>query len=208
MISVSVEADIDRAVRDLNLMKFEAERAGYRAINKIADEVKKGSAQRISEMTGIPTADVFRRMYVRGASAQRMVAVVAALPSAVNVGFYRGAYPQQGKPGVTLTAWRSRTLYDKTFVKGSSKNLGSIKRKVYRRTGPKRDDISDKVWGPSIRKTFERPSIYYRNLQTIQDRWPYWFERYLRGELVRLGRGAQLTGVRNVLPTIVGPTFE
>ena len=207
MFSVSVETDIDRAIRDLNLLKPEAERAASRAINKLADEVKKKSAAKISDMTGIPVPDVYKRMYIKGATRSRLLAVVAALPSAVNVGFSPRAYPVQGRPGVTLTAWRSRTLYDKAFVKGSPKAMGSLRRKVYRRTGPGRNDISDKVWGPSIRKTFERPTVYYGNLQLIQDRWPYWFERYLRGELVKLGRGEELRGVANVLPTMSGPEF-
>lgn len=208
MISVSVETDIDEAIRQLNLLPKEAERAAYRAINKVADEIKKDSAQRISDITGIPKAKVFERMYVKGASAGRLIAKVAALPSAKNVGYYTGAYPVPGKAGVSLTAWRQRTVYDRTFVMGTKKALGSLRRKVWKRYGRGPDQISDSVWGPSIRKTFERPSIYYRNLETIQRRWPFWFERYLRAEIVRLQGADALTGVKSVLPSMTGPTFS
>lgn len=207
MISVSVEADISKAVEFLRLLPREAERAAYRSMNKIADEVKKDSAKRISQITGLTRNDVLERMYVRRASAKRLLASVHALPSARNVGRYRGASPTPGKPGVTLTAWKRRTLYDKTFVMGAQKNVG-VPRKVWKRTGPGPSQISDQVWGPSVRKTMERPAVYYAELELIQKRWPRWFQHYLRGELVKLRGAAALKGIRDVLPGLTGPTFS
>ena len=208
MIEVSVETDIREAMRMLNLLPREAERAAYRAINKIADEVKRDSAKEISQETGISVPKVYQRMYVQGATVGRLMAVVAALPSAKNVGYYDGAAPVQykGDKGVTVTAWRNRTLYDGTFVKGPP-SVPGIKRKVWRRTGPADNQITDKVWGPSIRKSFMRPMVQGRQMAIIRKRWPYYFERYLRAELVKLRGADALRGVANVLPTIQGPTF-
>jgi hypothetical protein len=79
MISVSVETDIRKAMEFLNLLPKEANRAAYRAINKIADEIKKDSAQQIAQATGMTKDKVFERMYVKGASAQRLLAVVGAM---------------------------------------------------------------------------------------------------------------------------------
>jgi hypothetical protein len=215
MINVSVEADIKRAMQLLNLLPKEAERAAYRAINKIADEIKKDSSKQISQLTGIPPVDVLARMYVEGASAGRLLAKVSALPSAKNVGKYKGANvrPQlaltsHAGSGVSLRAWGKPNFYDKAFVMGAQKDIGAIPRKVWKRTGPGKGDITSKVWGPSIRKTFMWPKVRTRQLEIIQKRWPYHFERYLRGELVKLGKGDALKGVKNVLPGIGGPSIE
>jgi hypothetical protein len=207
MISVSVEADISKAVEFLRLLPQEANRAAYRAMNKVADEVKRDSAKEISNHTGLTRADVFKRMYVKGASSSRLIASVHALPSSKNVGYYTGAFPVQGKPGVVIKAWGRRTVYEGTFVKGPRKLSSKLKRKVYRRTGPGKDDITDKVWGPSIRKTFEWPIVRARQMAIIKRRWPYHFERYLRGELVKLRGADALRGIANVLPNLTGPTF-
>jgi hypothetical protein len=207
MLTVSVQTDIEQAIRELRLLPKEANRAAYRAMNKVADDIKREGAQRISEITGIPLNYVKSRMYVKGASANRLIAVVAALPSAKNVGKYQGAFPAPGKPGVTVTAWRQRTLYDRTFVMGTKASLGAIPRKVWRRTGPGKHQITDQVWGPSIRKTFERPAVYYQSLSILQERWPKHFERYLRAELVRLRGAHVLAGINRVLPNIQGPVF-
>ena len=207
MISISVEADISKAVQMLRLLPQEANRAAYRAMNKVADEVKRDSAKEISNQTGISAEDVKKRMYVKGASSSRLIASVHALPSSKNVGFYKGAAPRQTKPGVDIRAWGGRTIYDKAFVKGPPRLRTGLKRRVYRRTGPKKDDITDKVWGPSIRKTFEWPIVRARQMAIIKRRWPYHFERYLRGELVKLRGADALKGIANVLPNMTGPTF-
>lgn len=191
----------------LNLMEKEANRAAYRSMNKIADEIKRDSARVIAHETGLSRESVTGRMYVKGASATRLLAVVGAMPSAKNVGYYPSASPVQRKPGVELKAWRQRTVYDRAFVKGPPRIAAGIPRKVWRRTGPGDDQITDKVWGPSVRKSFTRPFLQARQMALLQKRWPFWFQRYLRGELVKLGRGSALTGIANVLPTIVGPTI-
>lgn len=223
MISVSVEADIATAIRDLNLLPREAERAAYRAINKVADEILSTSAKAISAETGIRLGNraaarngdrgerntVYGRMYVRGASAGRLIASVHALPSAHNVGQYDGATPKpvhssKGRTrGVNLRAWGRFETYDRAFVKGKQGAI-SVKRKVWRRTGPGKDNVTDKVWGPSIRKSFERPWLQARQAAIIRQRWPVHFERYLRGELVKLGKADLLKGVSNVLPGATG----
>jgi Prophage minor tail protein Z (GPZ) len=219
VITVSVESDIQRAIRELNLLPKEAERAAYRSMNRIADEIAVVSGREIARQTGISLGNrreakkggskgtVFGRMYIQGASASRLMAVVGALPSAKNVGYYPGANPTPGKPGVTLKAWRTRTLYDRTFVKGKQGSIGKITRKVWRRTGKGKDDITDVVWGPSVRQTFRQPFIQARASALLKLRWPAHFERYLRAELIRLRGVESLRGVQNVLPGIEGPTI-
>lgn len=221
MISVDVSVDIRQAMRMLNLLPREADRAASRALNKIADEVQAWSAREIANDTGIVLGSrraakaglrgqsntVHGRMYIRGSNPRTLRASVHALPSSKNVGYYRGAAPRQTKPGVNLKAWRRRTVYDKAFVKGPARIAASIPRKVWRRTGPGRDQITDKVWGPSIRKSFERPFVRAGQVSIIQRRWPRWFEHYLRGEIRRLRGAEALRGVSNVLPNITGPTI-
>jgi hypothetical protein len=210
MISISVETDIKEAMRFLNLLPKEAERAAYRAMNKIADEIKKDSAQKIAELTGIPKGKVLERMYIKGASANRLIAVVGAMPSAHNVGQYDGANPTP-KPavsssagaGVSLRAWGKPNFYDRTFVMGKQGEVG-VSRKVWRRTGPGQGQITNKVWGPSIRKTFTWNEVRKRQVEIIRKRWPYHFERYLRGELVKLRGAGVLKGIKNVAPFLSG----
>jgi hypothetical protein len=215
MISVSVETDIRKAMEFLNLLPKEANRAAYRAINKIADEIKKDSAQQIAQATGMTKDKVFERMYVKGASAQRLLAVVGAMPSAKNVGYYDGANPRpkpatssQHGGGVSLRAWGKPNFYDRTFVMGAQKDIGGVPRKVWRRTGPGEGQITDKVYGPSIRKTFTWAPIRKRQAEIIQKRWPYHFERYLRGELVKLRGADALRGIKNVAPFLSGATSD
>lgn len=206
MITVDVQVDIDQAMKALNLLPKEAERAAYRAINKLADEVKKDSIQRIQGFSGINKERVADRFYIKGAAPDRLIAVVQALPSARNVGYEAGAFPAPGKVGVDVTAWRQRTLYDRAFVMGKQARLG-VRRKVWRRTGPKPHQITDQVWGPSVRRIFLQPWLVKHNLEIIRTRWAYWFERYLRGEIVKLRGSQSLVGVTNVLPSIQGPTI-
>lgn len=208
MITVSVQTDIESAMRELNLLPQEANRAAYRAMNKIADEIRDTSAKSIAEETGLTIAKVRQRMYVDGASSNKLIASVHALPSAKNVGYYPGAYPVPVKgKGVNLKAWRTRSLYDKAFVMGKQGKVSGITRKVWKRTGPGKGQISDQVWGPSIRKSFERPFLRARQMAILNTRWPYWFEHYLRGEIGKLQGFESLAGVKNVLPSIVGPTL-
>jgi hypothetical protein len=218
VINVSVEVDIREAVRMLRLLPQEVDRAASRAINKVADEVHTWSARERANATGIPVGSrrkaklgkgdgtVHGRMYVSGANPRRLIASIHAMPSSKNVGYYRGANPRQTKPGVSLKAWRGRTVYDRAFVMGP-RTVGSIRRKVWKRTGPGPNQITDKVWGPSIRKSFERPFVQAGSLAIIQRRWPKWFEHYLRGEIRRLRGAEALRGITNVLPTISGPTI-
>jgi hypothetical protein len=87
---------------------------------------------------------------------------------------------------------------------GAQKSIGGIPRKVWRRTGPGKGQITDKVYGPSIRKTFTWAPIQKRQAEIIRARWPKWFEHYLRGELVKLRGAEALRGVQNVAPFIGG----
>lgn len=206
MITVSVQTDISQAMRMLNLLPKEAERAASRAINKIADEIKKDSVSRIVGYTGIDAGRVEDRFYVKGANPTRLIAVVAALRSARNVGYEKGASPEPGKAGVTVTAWRNRTLYDRTFVKGRQDSI-RVRRKVFKRTGPGKNDIDGRVWGPSVPRTFAKPWMQQRARELIAERWPHWFERYLREEIRRLRGTEALRGVGNVAPFLNGPTI-
>lgn len=208
MISVSVQVDIEQAIRMLNLLPQEAERAAYRAMNKIADEIKETSAVEIAKETGMSKGSVKERLYVRGASARRLIASVHALPSARNVGRYTGAQPKQGDwfgaGGVQIKAWGRGNFYDKAFIM-HPKYRG--KQKVWRRTGSGKNDITDQVWGPSVRKSFMRPKLQAMQRHIIANRWPRWFQHYLRGELVKLRGAGALAGIKDVLPGLTGPTF-
>lgn len=213
-MQVDVSVDIQRAIRDLNLLPKEADRASYRAMNKIADEIKKDSAKQISALTGLTVDQVYSRMYIRGANSQRPMAVVAALNSAKNVGYYDGANvrpkPALSKDygaGLSLRAWGKPNFYDKAFVMGKQGAV-SARRKVWKRTGPGKGQISDKVWGPSIRATFTWNEVRTRQVEIIKGRWSKWFEFYLRGEIARLRGRDALKGVTNVLPGLAGPTFR
>jgi hypothetical protein len=210
LINVSVETDIRKAMEFLNLLPKEADRAAYRAINKIGDEIKKDSAKEIGLATGIAVPEVLERMYMRPAFAQRLIAVVGALPSAKNVGLYKGANPRpkpalsgQAAGGVALRAWGKGNFYDKTFVMGKQGSVG-VSRKVWRRVGPGKGNITSKVWGPSIRSTFMWPRIQKRQIEIIRNRWPKWFQHYLRQEIGKLRGFDALTGVKNVAPFITG----
>jgi hypothetical protein len=210
MITVSVEADIKRAMEALNLLPKEAERAAYRAINKVADEIKKDSISQIVGYTGLDAQRVKDRFYIKGASANRLMAVVGAMPSARNVGYEKGANVQP-KPaisasaggGLSLRAWGKAAFYDRAFVKGKQGNVG-VRRTVFRRTGPGKEDISAKVWGPSVPRTFEKPWMVKRNMGIISRRWPHHFERYLRLEIMRLRGRDSLIGIKSVAPFITG----
>ena len=206
MIQVSVEVDIQRALRELRLERSAVDRAAYSALNDVADEVARDSAKEIASQTGMTRADVRKRMYIKGAGKGRMAASVHALASARNVGQYRAAGPRQTKAGVRIRAWGKSNLYDKAFVK-NPKYRGARGQRVWRRTGKGRNSISDRVWGPSVRKTFEWPIVRARQQAVLTRRWPYHLERRLRGALGRrFGFGA-LAGISSVLPGLTGPQF-
>jgi hypothetical protein len=224
MISVSVEVDIRRAMEMLNLLPKEADRAASRAINKLADEVLKASAENIARKSGMDLGSraeakagggrntVYGRMWVRGANPNYLKAEIGTLPSAQNVGYYPGANPRPGAAvsshhvgGLSIRAWGRGNFYDRTFVKGKQWSVG-VRRKVFKRTGPKPEDIDGRVWGPSVGKMFAKPDVQALSREIIQKRWPYWFERYLRAEIVRLRGADALKGVKNVAPFIGAPT--
>lgn len=207
MINVSVKHDIRNAMRALDLVERSVERAAWRALNKTADQVKLVSARAISSKTGLTRKRVNDRLFVRPASQSFLQASVHALPSSRNIGYYDGASPRQTDPGVNVKAWGKRNLYDRAFVMGP-RNLGSLRRKVYRRTGPGDQDITDKVWGPSVRRTFLWKDVQATQLETVRQRWPVNFERYLRAEVIRThGRGA-IEGMGSLLPALTGPVVE
>jgi hypothetical protein len=174
-----VTVDFRGLERTLGLMQKSVVSAAAAALNDTANAVRANAVRTIAAETGMTQPSIRERLWIRRATRSGLIAEVGALPSARNVGKYKQARPRQQPDGVQLTAWGKRQTYQGTFVLGGKRNVRPDA-PVLRRTGK---EVTGKLYGPSVRQSFKR----VRHDAVVRERFAVFFERRLRGALVRAG---------------------
>lgn len=196
MINLTVTINTDEVIRKLRLAEAAVYSAAAAALNDTANSVRGNAVKEIALETGETQSYIRKKLYIARATRSNLIAVVGALPSARNLGKYRKSNAKQQRAGAAVTAWNTRKVYRGTFIMGGAKATGT-NNKVWRRTGPGKNDITSTIWGPSIRATFIRPHMVAKHRAVVSQRFPVFFERRLRGALIRAG--VDLKGVGSVL---------
>ena len=178
-MKISVSVDIAAAARVLDLATNAVQSAAAAAVNDTANAVRGNAVKAIAAETGMRQTDIRTRLFIKRATRAGLIAEVGALPSARNVGKYPKARPRQQANGVQLTAWNKLQTYQGAFVLGGKRNTRQDAA-LWKRTGRQ---ITPIVYGPSVRKSFGR----VKHEPVVRERFPVFFERRLRGALVRAG---------------------
>lgn len=148
MLKINVKLDVQGAKRMFKDMHRKVEKAAARAINRAADSTSTASAREIAKLTKIKQREVKGRLRVSGATAQRLIAVIAAYPYSPNLKKFRAT---QNKTGVAASAWERRKTYRHAFI---HPRTGS----VVTRTTTKRFPLKG-LRGPSVPSTFLRKRV-------------------------------------------------
>jgi hypothetical protein len=176
---LDVTVDFRGLERTLGLMQKSVVSAAAAALNDTANSVRANAVRTIAAETGMTQPTIRERLWIRRATRSGLIAEVGALPSARNVAKYPKARPRQQGDGVQLTAWNRRQTYSGTFLMGGKRNTRQDAA-VWKRSGRQ---ITPVVYGPSARKSFTRVN----HEPVVRERFPVFFERRLRGALVRAG---------------------
>lgn len=194
---INVTVDTRAVERMMRLTESAIVAATVAALNDTANAVRGNAVKGIAAETGEKQTDIRKRLWIKRATRAGLVAEVGALPSARNVGRYAKANPRQTAAGVQLTAWKRRQTYGGTFVMGGKKAPRDAA--VWRRTGRADRAVTPTIYGPSVRSSFKRMEA--KHYAVAQERFPVFFERRLRGALIRAGldpggaRGGEFVGV-------------
>lgn len=147
MIRVNVKVDIAALKREFPKMTKQINRAAARAINRGVDAGATVAGREISAASKIKVREIRKRMWIRGASPDKLVNEMGALPYAPNLRYFR---PTENKVGVAATAWEGRKTYKHAFILPSGK--------VIARVGKERTPTKT-LYGPSVPAIFMRPGI-------------------------------------------------
>jgi len=176
---IDVKVDLASVSRALGLMERAVTSAAAAALNDTANSVRSNAVKEIAAETGMKQTDIRARMFIKRATRSGLIAEVGALPSAKNVGKYPKARPRQQADGVQITAWKKRQTYTGAFVMGGKRNVRQDPA-LWRRTGR---EITPVTYGPSVKQSFKR----VKHEPVARERFSVFFERRLRGALVRAG---------------------
>lgn len=143
-----------------------------RALNRAADGVRAEAVRTIAKLTKLKQKDIRSRIYVRGASPQRLWAEVEAYPYSPNLKDFRAT---QNKTGTAASAWEKRKTYRHAFIHPKT-------RRVVTRTTTKRFPLKG-LRGPSVPKTFMQQAVIARLEAVARQRWRSEYERELARRL-------------------------
>lgn len=174
MIKVNVKFDIQRAKRELDKEHRKIDKAAARAINRAIDSVKSAATKEIASLTKIKQKEIRRRLYVRGATPNRLIAEVEAYPYSPNLKDFRAT---QNKTGTAASAWERRKTYRHAFIHPKT-------RRVVTRTTESRYPLKG-LRGPSVPKTFMQKAVLAKLEAVAKQRWRTEFEREIAR---RIGR--------------------
>lgn len=168
MISISVETDISEALKYLNGLAGDADRAAAIAINRTAASVATEASRVIATETGFGVREVRERFRLRLADRYKLEASITALPYSPNV---RRFQARPGKAGASAAPWRRRRTMRHTFLMPS----GS----VVARKGKSRFPIKT-IRGPSVRLEFMKGYALAAMRRKVAERFGVEFERAIR----------------------------
>lgn len=204
MISVSVEADISKAVQFLNLLQKEADSAASMAINKLATTAKGQAARIIADRTKLPLNKVRKRITIRGASRRRLIAVVTGNSYSPNMGNYGAS---QGTYGTGASVPPGRPVFvGHAFVMNRKGRPVMIRAK--RGSGRVGRKPLESVRVEVLKRTWVQSTVDTVLRDTIARRWPIEFDRALRVELSKLRGPSVFKAPGPILPNLTAPTIE
>lgn len=175
MIKIDVKFDMRGLKRDLDkIQRNVIPKAHARALNRSADGVKAEAVRTLSKLTGIKQGEIRSRMWVRGATPQRLTAEVDVLGYAPNLKRFQA---RKTKKGIEAKAWGQRKVYKGSFSLPSGA--------VVSRTGRERAPLK-KLYGPSVPRTFMRDAVIKRLKAVAEQRWRSEFEREMARRLKAL----------------------
>jgi hypothetical protein len=165
---IDLTVDIEPALRYLkDIEKNVVPRAAAATINKVAVSARAEAVRQIARETGIPQAEVRKRIDIVGrASKYKLEAVITARPWSPNLIRFKAREVRQG---VAASAWRKRKVYKGAFI-------GNKGRTVFARTSKDRLPIKP-LRGPSVRVEFLRGYALKAMQRKIDERFNVEFER-------------------------------
>jgi hypothetical protein len=168
-MQVSVKVDVDRALKALDAIPRNVDRAAATALNRVGTTAHAVAAREISQVTGLKVSEVKRYVPLAKADRNTLTATLSAKPWAPNLIHFSA---RQTRRGVSANAWRKRKVYKGTFIA----NKG---RTVFKRVGKLRLPI-EPVHGPSVPREFVKQHTLDAIRKTVGERFPIEFERALK----------------------------
>ena len=188
MVAVSLEADIEKATRQLTQIERKViPRAVTRALNRTGGNVRTAVNRHISKETGLTVGKVKQRTTLRKATFRNPAITITAKRSDTNIiefvtpGRRRiGAFSKQR--GVTAKPWRRSQFYKGAFIV-----FGKYSRKLIV-VGRKRNSrrAARSFYGPSIHREFIRPKAHTLFVFTARQRFGVNFAADLKYYLSRI----------------------
>lgn len=175
-MQISVEADIRKAVSDLNVLLKDADRAAGMAINKVADKVKSEAASIISARTRLPIRKVRKRITIRRASRGNLIAIVTGNSYSPNMGNYSPSQSAYGT-GATVPPGR-RVAVSHAFIMKRKGNPVMIRQKVGGGRVARKPLESVRV--EVLKRTWVQSTVNQTLERVISERWPIEFNRALK----------------------------
>jgi hypothetical protein len=167
VLKVSVKLDTVGLRRDLDRLKRNVvPKVISRALNRSADGVRAEAVRVISRMTKLKQADIRKRMFVKGATPQRLYADVLAYPLSPNLKQFRAT---QNKVGVAASAWERRKTYRHAFI---HPRTGRVVTRETKERFPLKG-----LRGPSLPRTFMQQIVLARLAAVAKQRWRSEVER-------------------------------
>jgi|SRR5882672_531659 len=146
MIKIDVRLDIAGLKRQFAGLERKIDQAAAAAINRTAEAVRTEAVRAIAAETSIKQKDVRKRIYIRRASKDKLIAYVDAYPYAPNIGRFAAS---QKAAGVSAKAWARRKIYRHSFL---------LHGRAVVRVGRERFPLKG-LRGPSVRRTFMQRSV-------------------------------------------------
>lgn len=184
MITVSVQTDIEDAMRMLNLLEKEADLAAGMAINKVADAAKSEAARIISTRAKLPLQKVRKRITIRRASRNRLIAVVTGNSYSPNMGNYNASQGQYGT-GASVPPGRPVFVGHAFIMNRKGRPVMIRKRVGAKRVGRK---PLESVRVEVLKRTWVQTTVNESLRKVISTRWPVEFQRALRLVISRIRR--------------------
>lgn len=164
MIRVSVKLDVNKLRREFRGMDKEINKAAARGLNRGIDAGATTAGREVSAASKIKVREVRKRMTVRGAHPDYLIAELHAHPYSPNLAAFRAT---ENAKGVAASAWERRKTYRHAFI---------LRGKVVTRTTDKRTPLKG-LRGPSVPRIFMRREIVAKIEQVAINRFRTEFER-------------------------------
>lgn len=164
-----VTLDVKPALRMLEQLQKDTERATVMALNRVAVTVRAEASRSVSKASGMKVSEVKEKMPLVKADRSTLTATIIAKPWSPNLIRYQA---RQTKAGVSAKAWGQRKIYPRTFI-------GNKGRTVFTRVGKARLPLKA-LHGPSIPREFIKDANLTAMKSVVTNRFPIEFDSAVR----------------------------